>query len=669
MNLQKTPERFKQVDNYILNLDKILGQGSFGSVYQAIDMKNGDRQVAVKQISQTSMNKNADKLMQLLKNEIKTMKMIKDKNVVQLLDVRRSSNNIYLIVEYCNGGSLESYLNKNGKRLSETETLRIIREIVSGFKCLYEQKIVHRDLKPANILLHDGIPKIADFGFSKVVEHSMEQADLASLVGSPIYMCPQILNCQTYSSKLDVWSLGIIFYEMLYGKTPWKAKSVFDLANNINNTNLEFPSAPVVSKRTQQLIKNMLQKEEEKRLGWEDLFKIFLSDMEEEEEEVDQFEEENVVLKGSGLKLSHTMEEENLHKKQMGDIETIKKTQELNKNYFKKKKAFNSIHDVELYEAKLQKQTSKNQNAIEQEEQMTGSQKNIVCKSETKSGDISTLQKEASQNNTDQSNIEEINESVRDQYMSKFEQYTQEDQKKKIIQEIGQWVLHRRNKAVFLNAITIKFYDLFDQQIIVMNMQSFYRVMFLLSKYQTMIIYRIQQRLKTKVLEKSKKFTQEQWKVFVKSKERLQLLNFIEKDFEVIKQFFEELMKKAGNYFENLIQSKTIKKEEEEQVKMMQSICNKTLIEKNKFDSIYYQALCEFYTFFKQYCFEQNFLENQDMMAFLMHIHNATNIRSFFKYTREPKFDFMKYYEEVTRAPASLLQRILYKQQIQQSQQ
>lgn len=84
------------------------------------------------------MNKNAEKLMQLLKNEIKTMKMIKNKNVVQLLDVRRSSNNIYLIMEYCNGGSLESYLNKNGKRLSETETLRIVREVVSGFKTLYE---------------------------------------------------------------------------------------------------------------------------------------------------------------------------------------------------------------------------------------------------------------------------------------------------------------------------------------------------------------------------------------------------------------------------------------------------------------------------------------------------------------------------------------------------
>lgn len=137
-------------------------------------MKNGDKQVAVKQISQSAMNKNAEKLMQLLKNEIKTMKMIKNTNVVQLLDVRRSSNNIYLIVEYCNGGSLESYLNKNGKRLSETETTRIVREIVAGFKCLYEQKIVHRDLKPANILLHDGTAKIADFGFSKVVEHSME---------------------------------------------------------------------------------------------------------------------------------------------------------------------------------------------------------------------------------------------------------------------------------------------------------------------------------------------------------------------------------------------------------------------------------------------------------------------------------------------------------------
>lgn len=92
-----------------------------------------------------------------------------------------------------------------------------MRQIINGFRALHDKHIVHRDIKPANILLHNGVAKIADFGFSKVVEHGMESMQIESLVGSPIYMSPQLLSGQVYSSKADLWSLAITWYELLYG--------------------------------------------------------------------------------------------------------------------------------------------------------------------------------------------------------------------------------------------------------------------------------------------------------------------------------------------------------------------------------------------------------------------------------------------------------------------
>jgi serine/threonine-protein kinase ULK2 len=92
---------------------------------------------------------------------------------------------LYLIVEYCNNGNLERLLQKSNGRVSEYQSKKILKDIVQGYKCLYEHSIVHRDLKPANILQNDGDFKISDFGFSKVVEASMEDPILVSYVGSP----------------------------------------------------------------------------------------------------------------------------------------------------------------------------------------------------------------------------------------------------------------------------------------------------------------------------------------------------------------------------------------------------------------------------------------------------------------------------------------------------
>lgn len=78
--------------------------------------------------------------------------------------------------------------------------------------------VIHRDLKPENILLRDDVLKIADFGFAK---HSENNSFLRTIVGTPAYMAPQILNEEKYTYKCDIWSLGVITYEMMVGKIPW----------------------------------------------------------------------------------------------------------------------------------------------------------------------------------------------------------------------------------------------------------------------------------------------------------------------------------------------------------------------------------------------------------------------------------------------------------------
>jgi serine/threonine protein kinase len=97
---------------------------------------------------------------------------------------------------------------------------------MNGYKFLMSKGIIHRDLKPANILIKDEFYKIADFGFAKMSEGQNEEERIhQTSVGSPLYMCPQILNGKQYSNKCDVWSLGIIIYELLFGKPPYLAKS------------------------------------------------------------------------------------------------------------------------------------------------------------------------------------------------------------------------------------------------------------------------------------------------------------------------------------------------------------------------------------------------------------------------------------------------------------
>ncbi len=128
----------------------------------------------------------------LVAQEIDTMKRLSHPHIVKLLSVYQTPNNTYIIAEYCNGGDLRDVVRQRG-RLSEGEALSIVRQILHGYAELLRHGMIHRDIKPANILIHDGMMKLTDFGFSKKVEDMSEHL-MTSLVGTPLYMSPQILK-------------------------------------------------------------------------------------------------------------------------------------------------------------------------------------------------------------------------------------------------------------------------------------------------------------------------------------------------------------------------------------------------------------------------------------------------------------------------------------------
>jgi serine/threonine protein kinase len=121
-------------------------------------------------------------------------------------------------------------------------------ELIKAFKMLVKNNIMHRDIKPSNILLNNGIIKLADFGFCKPMKDAKDLAQ--TMLGSPIYMAPEILKGEIYTMKADIWSLGVVLYEMIYGFCPFEERSIARLINLIEEATVSFPSSVKISKNT-----------------------------------------------------------------------------------------------------------------------------------------------------------------------------------------------------------------------------------------------------------------------------------------------------------------------------------------------------------------------------------------------------------------------------------
>lgn len=147
--------------------------------------------------------------------------------------------------------------------------MKIFQQLLEAFKVLNKYNIMHRDLKPDNIFIHNGDIKLGDFGFCKTL---MTQDDMTStMLGSPIYMAPEVLRGEIYTSKADIWSLGVVLYEMVYGYCPFESNSIAKLIAVLDNQELVFPEEVEVSEGTKRLIRRLLVKDQFKRIDWFEL--------------------------------------------------------------------------------------------------------------------------------------------------------------------------------------------------------------------------------------------------------------------------------------------------------------------------------------------------------------------------------------------------------------
>jgi serine/threonine-protein kinase ULK/ATG1 len=255
----------KQVGKYVLN--KQIGQGQFGTVYSG-KHKTSKLTVAVKEMALAGLS---EKLLQQMELEIKAMKKVRHSAVISLHDVYKTKQNVYLMMEYCTGGDLESYVEKNGP-ISEATLKRWLKQLVSAFIEMQSHRILHRDLKLGNLLLTDpdaevADVKLADFGFARILnENSMAKTTL----GTPLFMAPEILNGQEYDYKVDVWSLGALCFEILTGKSAFNATTMAQL-RRLQKTKVTFPRGCKASRQARAFIGKMLTYDQKKRPSFADL--------------------------------------------------------------------------------------------------------------------------------------------------------------------------------------------------------------------------------------------------------------------------------------------------------------------------------------------------------------------------------------------------------------
>lgn len=294
----------KQIKDY--RLLKELGRGANGIVYEAVEDKS-NKFVAIKAIPNEKLNN--QRLMEQFKKELKTLYRLSHKNIIKIVGVEKTINNVYLILEYCNGGTLYDYTQYYKKtfkaRLPELIVQKIIKQVIEGLKFMHKNNIIHRDIKLENILINfddqaniysentlinkstkdlyslyslekDNFTiKIADLGYARELEGGL---GASTICGTPMTIAPEIVNIYSedgrdskYNSAIDLWSLGAVLYELLIGVSPFVGRNKEDIMRKVFSGMYEIPSNISVSIESVYLLNGLLQFLPQKRLSWDQI--------------------------------------------------------------------------------------------------------------------------------------------------------------------------------------------------------------------------------------------------------------------------------------------------------------------------------------------------------------------------------------------------------------
>lgn len=251
------------------NLVKI-GQGASGGVYTAFEVGT-NKCVAIKQ-----MNLEQQPKKDLIINEILVMKDSKHKNIVNFMDSFLVRGDLWVVMEYMEGGSLTDVVTFN--MMSEGQISAVCRETLHGLQFLHSKGVIHRDIKSDNILLSlEGSIKLTDFGFcAQINEGHMKRT---TMVGTPYWMAPEVVTRKEYGRKIDIWSLGIMAIEMIEGEPPYLTESPIRALYLIaTNGTPEIKDEHNLSPVFRDFLHFALKVDPEKRASAHDLLKVSFSD-------------------------------------------------------------------------------------------------------------------------------------------------------------------------------------------------------------------------------------------------------------------------------------------------------------------------------------------------------------------------------------------------------
>ena len=219
---------------------KLLGEGSYGKAFLC-ENQSTNLACVIKQIVVEGMS---DKEKEDVFNEAAILGKLDHQNIIKLFeffDSKVPKHTLNIVTEYADGGDLaEKIKSQNNKPFTEQEILDYFTQICLALKHIHEKKIIHRDLKSGNVfLMKSGLVKLGDFGIAKGFQNTMDKAK--TMVGTPYYLSPEIIENKPYDAKSDIWSLGVLLYEMMTFKMPFNANSLPNLSLKIMRGNYAPP--------------------------------------------------------------------------------------------------------------------------------------------------------------------------------------------------------------------------------------------------------------------------------------------------------------------------------------------------------------------------------------------------------------------------------------------
>ena len=251
---------------------KLLGEGSFGKAYLAKCDKE-DKKYVIKQVMMDGMT---DQEKRETFNEAVILKKLDHPNIIKFKEVfiqRKPNEALNIVTEFADGGDLSQKIEQQKKKpFPESQILDYITQICLALQHIHKKKIIHRDLKSGNVfLMKSGLVKLGDFGIAKGLKSTWEKAK--TMVGTPYYLSPEIINSKPYDSKCDIWALGILLYELMTFKMPFNAVSLPLFSIKINRGVYQ-PPPDAYSSEIRDLLKKCLTLDPKKRPSIDDILQL-----------------------------------------------------------------------------------------------------------------------------------------------------------------------------------------------------------------------------------------------------------------------------------------------------------------------------------------------------------------------------------------------------------